>query len=51
MGPDVMLAAKIRMRSERPIGDPCRSINRLETELKQRFPEIRWSFIEPDITD
>lgn len=51
MGPDVMLAAKIRMRSELRIGDACESINRLEAELKQRFPEIRWSFIEPDIAD
>ena len=51
MGPDVMLAAKIRMRSELPVGDACASINRLEAELKQRFPEIRWSFIEPDIAD
>ncbi|MGK0262852.1 MAG: hypothetical protein ACI8UD_001498, partial [Planctomycetota bacterium] len=32
-------------------GDACESINRLEAELKQRFPEIRWSFIEPDIAD
>jgi len=26
-------------------------INRVEAELKKRFPQIRWVFFEPDIQD
>jgi cation diffusion facilitator family transporter len=49
MGPYIMLAGKIRMNKDLGIEEACRAINALETSLKQRFPEIRWSFIEPDL--
>ncbi len=48
MGPYIMLAGKIRMNKDLGIEGACRAINALETSLKQRFPEIKWSFIEPD---
>jgi len=51
MGPQVMLAAKIKLRGDLPTSDACRAINDLERELKGRFPEIRWSFVEPDVAD
>jgi cation diffusion facilitator family transporter len=51
VGPDVMLAAKLRMRSGLTIGEACEHINELERGLKERFPEIAWSFIEPDTAD
>lgn len=51
MGPQVVLAAKIRLRGGLPTSAACRAINDLERELKARFPEIRWSFIEPDVED
>lgn len=50
-GPDTMLAAKIRMRSDMNIGEAVASINSLERELKARVPKLRWCFIEPDIAD
>ncbi len=50
-GPDTMLAAKIKMRSDMTIGDAVDSINALERELKARVPKLKWCFIEPDNVD
>ena len=50
-GPQVMLAAKIRMRSGMAIDDAVERINILERQIKERFPEIGWCFIEPDVVD
>ena len=50
-GPDTMLAAKIRMRSDMNIRDAVDRINALERELKERIPKLRWCFIEPDNED
>jgi cation diffusion facilitator family transporter len=50
-GPDTMLAAKIRIRSGVDIDTAVDQINSLERELKQRVPEIRWCFVEPDTAD
>ena len=49
LGPQVMLAAKIRMRSGLGIDLACEKINALEDQLQARFPEIAWSFVEPDV--
>ena len=51
LGPDVMVAIKAEMRRESPT--PIWSIRstRVERDLKARFPEIRWSFFEPDVAD
>ena len=51
MGPQVMLAAKVKIRSELSIGEAVIKINELEKRLKQNHPEIGWSFIEPDLHD
>ena len=51
IGPNVMLAAKIKMKPGLKVDDAARAINKLETELKATFPEIKWSFIEPDVAD
>jgi cation diffusion facilitator family transporter len=50
-GPDTMLAAKIKMRGDMNINDAVASINALERELKERVPNLKWSFIEPDVSD
>ncbi len=50
-GPDTMLAAKIKMRSDLTIDQAVESINALERELKARVPKLRWCFIEPDVVD
>lgn len=51
MGPQVMLAAKVRMAPGLPVEEAARHINQLERHLKARFPEIQWCFIEPDVED
>jgi len=49
MGPKIMLSAKIRMNEKLSIKQACVAINALEKKIKKEFPEIQWSFIEPDI--
>jgi cation diffusion facilitator family transporter len=51
IGPGIMLAAKVRMRDDLSIEQACEHINRLERAVKARIPEVRWSFIEPDVDD
>jgi cation diffusion facilitator family transporter len=50
-GPKVLLAAKIKMRSGLPIDAAVEHINALERRIKERWPEVGWCFIEPDVTD
>ena len=50
-GPDVMLAAKVRFDSDLTVNEAVARINALEVRIKQHAPEVRWCFIEPDVTD
>ena len=50
-GPQVMLAAKIRMKAGMSVDHAVERINQLERQIKERFPEIGWCFIEPDVVD
>jgi len=50
-GPDTMLSAKIKMRGDMTINAAVASINALERELKERVPNLKWIFIEPDVAD
>jgi len=50
-GPDVMLAAKIRLRPTLSINEAIEHINALEQRIKHRAPQIKWCFIEPDVED
>lgn len=50
-GPDTMLAAKVQMTSGQTIDAAIDAINALETQLKNRVPNLTWCFIEPDKTD
>jgi cation diffusion facilitator family transporter len=50
-GPQVLLAAKVQMRSGIDIDTAVRHINALEKDLKRAMPEIGWCFIEPDNED
>jgi len=50
-GPDTMLAAKIKMRSDMTIDEAVASINDLERKLKARVPKLKWCFMEPDNAD
>jgi len=50
-GPDTLMAAKIRMKSGIDIDTAVAGINELERELKNKIPELKWCFIEPDTKD
>lgn len=49
LGNDLMVAVKVQLhRGGLPTED---AINRVESDLKQRFPQVKWSFFEPDHAD
>ena len=48
MGPQVMVAAKVRMLPDLPVERAAVHINQLEVRIKEKFPEVQWLFIEPD---
>lgn len=50
-GPDTMLALKIGLRSGTDIESAVADINALERELKERIPNLKWCFVEPDVSD
>ena len=49
LGNDLMVAAKVQL--QRGGAAPEDAINSIEAELKRRFPQVKWSFVEPDIAD
>jgi cation diffusion facilitator family transporter len=51
MGPQVMLAVKVRMAPGQSHAQAVECINRLERNIKAKFPEVAWLFVEPDIAD
>lgn len=50
-GPDTMLATKIKLREGIDIAAAVERINALERKLKDRIPELKWCFVEPDVSD
>ena len=51
IGPDVMLAAKLRAQDGTSLPDAIAQVNALEQRLKLERPSLRWSFIELDDVD
>ncbi len=51
LGPQVMLAVKVRMKPGISIEEAVGRINSLERRIKQQFPEVAWCFVEPDVED
>ena len=51
MGPQVMLAIKVRMRPGLTLEAAVASLNALEKRIKTKFPEVAWCFVEPDVAD
>jgi cation diffusion facilitator family transporter len=51
MGPQVMLAIKVRMRAGLSLNAAVASLNALEKRIKAKFPEVAWCFVEPDTSD
>ena len=48
MGPYVMLACKVHPQQEQ---QAIEQINSLEVAIRARFPQVKWSFVEPDNHD
>jgi cation diffusion facilitator family transporter len=49
MGGDVMVAVKAKMRPQGTLDALVDAINGIEAGFKERFPETRWIFFEPDV--
>jgi cation diffusion facilitator family transporter len=51
MGPQALLAIKIRMRESISVGEAAQAINALERRIKADIPDIGWCFVEIDVAD
>jgi cation diffusion facilitator family transporter len=51
LGNDVMVSVKVQMATEATVPALIASINRVEKEFRQQYPQVRWSFFEPDSSD
>ncbi len=51
LGPQVMLAVKVRMTAGISLEKAVENINALERSIKAKFPEVAWCFVEPDTAD
>ncbi len=51
LGPQVMLAVKVRMTPGQNVESAISNLNALERAIKANFPEVKWCFFEPDVTD
>lgn len=51
LGNDVMVAIKAKMAEVDSAESLMKAINRCEIAFKQNFPQVLWSFFEPDLED
>ncbi|MCY7354474.1 MAG: cation diffusion facilitator family transporter [Lysobacter sp.] len=49
LGNDVMVAVQAEMHEEQTTRALAAQINLIEREFKTTFPEVKWSFFEPDV--
>lgn len=49
MGTDVVVSAHVQMRGDVLLSTQVEAIDAVERKLKQRYPEVRWSFFEPQV--
>ena len=49
LGNEIMVSVHAEMRDIGTSRDMIDGINAIEAELKQRFPNVRWSFFEPEM--
>jgi cation diffusion facilitator family transporter len=49
LGPEIMVSVKVGMDPELRAADLITQINKIEVEMRQKFPEIKWLFFEPDL--
>ena len=51
LGSEIMVAVKAEMKGPLSGRELIEAINVVEKDMRTRFPEIRWSFFEPDVAD
>jgi cation diffusion facilitator family transporter len=51
LGNDAMIAVKAEMAPSGSAEQLVASVNAVEAAFRQRFPQVRWSFFEPDAVD
>jgi cation diffusion facilitator family transporter len=51
LGTELMVSVKARMNEMSAALSLIEDINRVETALRTKFPQIRWVFFEPDVRD
>jgi len=51
LGNEIMVAVKAQMRGDLSSRGLIDAINAVEKDMRARFPDIRWSFFEPDVSD
>jgi cation diffusion facilitator family transporter len=51
LGNDVMVSAKVQMAGGGSAGELVQSINTVEAAFRASFPQVKWSFVEPDDKD
>lgn len=51
VGPQIMVAAKVRLDAALSLEEAVAAVNTLERHLREEIPEIGWIFMEPDISD
>jgi len=50
-GPDVMVAVKAKLHATGSERGMIEAVNRIESDLRARFPMVSWLFFEPDLAD
>jgi hypothetical protein len=51
LGHDVMVAVKAKMRTTGTALSLVQAINRVEQSFRAAFPQVKWLFFEPDVSD
>ena len=51
LGPDVMVAVQASLGDDLRASELVQRINAIEADLRLAFPEVKWSFFEPDDSD
>ena len=51
LGNDVLVSVKVQMAGRGTAAELVSSINSVEAAFKARYPQVRWSFFEPDDRD
>jgi divalent metal cation (Fe/Co/Zn/Cd) transporter len=51
LGNEVLVSMKVEMSRDLSASGVAEAINSAEVAFKAQFPEVRWSFVEPDVED